>query len=524
MIVLLCEELERLGGGLDLVEIEQWLGSRKPGVEVRRTSGPCQRPERCLNPDLKGADRLVLGLCSGNGNRDDLHTRARRLGLDPFAIEAVNLGDHCSLALPRTQATERAKLLLAGALAKARAHTGIRPENTKPVLSWDRQVTRRSLFTLPPIRYEAVPSVRSEACAAEQGCRVCANLCPREALVASDDGRMTLAKAQCTGCGACVSSCPREAFDFPGAPLRGVEAQIAALLDTASLTPSPRGILFLCPKGVSALEGLPRTGFSYPAMWLPVEVPCLGMVTPGWILECLNQGAAAVGLLPCLREDCRFGRQEIIEGRANYCRALLQMIGGAPETLRLLDPADAAELARGLSILPTSERSDKANALQPVPRLASRATGQAVLELAQQFDAPLNRRLSHSQSPLGVVEFADGCTACGACASACPTDALALERDEEGVSISFNARACIACEDCVPVCPERVVRVEKVTDFPRLAEGKHVLYRGGEARCVKCGAPVAPRAMLDRIGGLLGRHPAISMIRQYCLECRKTMQ
>ncbi|MEE9197210.1 MAG: 4Fe-4S dicluster domain-containing protein [bacterium] len=524
MIVLLCKELERLGDGLDLGEIEHWLGDREPEVEVRKTTGPCERPEECVNPDLKGADRLVLGLCSANGDRDEIHARARRLGLDPFAMEIVDLGAYCSLVHPKSQATDKAKLLLGAALAKARAFTGFRPENTKPVLSLDRQVTRRSLFTLPPVRYEAVPSVREEACAAAEGCRVCANLCPWEALVPSDDGRMTLTKAPCTGCGACVSICPREAIDFPGAPLAGIEAQIEVLLDTSPLTLHPRGILFLCPKGGAALQGLAQRGFSYPAGWLPVEVPCLGMVTPAWILHCLNQGAAAVGLLPCPREDCRFGQLEVIQGRVDYCRGLLQTIGGTPESVRLLDPVDAAGLAGDLSSFPVCEIGEKNAHFQDGPRLASRATGQTVLELARRYDAPLDRILVYSHSPLGVVEFEDGCTVCGACPSACPTGALALERDEEAVSISFDARACIGCEACVPVCPETVVRVEKVTDLRRLSQGRHVLYQGSEARCVKCGAPVAPRAMLDRLGDLLGGDAVFSAISRYCLECRKTLQ
>ena len=91
------------------------------------------------------------------------------------------------------------------------------------------------------------------------------------------------------------------------------------------------------------------------------------------------------------------------------------------------------------------------------------------------------------------------------------------------VSLCFDARLCIGCGECAPVCPERVVRIEKVTDLRCLAEGKRVLHRDREVRCLTCGAAVAPRAMLERIRGLLGTDPALSAIPRYCADCRGTL-
>ncbi len=476
-----------------------------------------------MDQGLKGAARLVLGVCSVSGDRRALEAQAMRLGLDPFAIEVVALGAYCALPHPRPEANLKATLLLEAAVAKAQASQASRPENAKPLLSWDGQVSRRSLFTLPPIRYEVVPSIREAACAAGQGCRVCAQVCPHAALRPSDDGRMTLTKAQCTGCGACVSACPREAFDFPGASLPQIEAQIAVLLDPALSALNPRGILFVCSKGAPALQGLVRQGLSCPAGWLPVEVPCLGMVTPAWVLECLNHGAAAVGLLPCRHEECRFGQREVMEGRVDYSRELLRVVGGAPESVRFLDPTDPVALARALACLPAAEARDRAEHPRAVPRFAPRKTARTVLGVAKRYGASLDHSLAHSHSPLGVVELEEGCTGCGACAIACPAGALALEREGEGIALSFDARLCIGCGECVPLCPERVVRVRKVTDLRRLSEGTRALYRDREVRCEKCGAAVAPHAMLERIRARLGTDPAMAVITRYCPACRGTL-
>jgi len=523
MIVLLCQELDRLGNGLDLGAVARWLEERAPGVEVRRASGPCRNPERWLDGAFSGADRLVFGLCTTTGQRHELDARARKLGLDPFGLEVLNLGTSCALAHPRPQATEKAKLLLGAGLARAGAYAGSRPENAKPLLSWDGQVSRRSLLTLPPIRYEAVPSIREETCSARAGCRICVKACPRQALGLSDGGLMVLNKAQCTGCGACVPLCPQAAINFPGASPSQVEAQIAALLNSPSVALHPRGILFHCGKGVPALEALARKGLSYPAGWLPVELPCLGMVTPTWILEPLNLGAAAVGLLACPPTECRFGQRQILEGRADYCRELLRTMGGSPDAVRTLDPGDEATLARDLSSLRPSEVSAAPNPAWSVPLSGPRAAPQAVLALAERYEAPPDGAVAHPHSPLGVAEIRPGCTGCGACAFACPTRALVLERDEEAVSLAFDPTLCVACAECVPACPEAVLRVEKVTDFRTLSEGRRMLFRDCEVRCESCGAPVAPRAMLDRISAILGEDRAVPAIVRYCLTCRGTL-
>lgn len=524
MIVLLCQDLERLGNGLDLGAVTEWLEARADGIEVRRASGPCQRPERWLDRSLGGAHHLVLGLCATNGDRHELHASARKLGLDPFGLAVLNLGAYCATPHPRPDATEKAKLLLGAAVARAQAYPGSRPENAKSLLSWGgEKVSRRSLLTLPPIQYEVVPSIREKACAAGQGCRVCAKVCPHDALRPSGDGRMSLNRAQCTGCGACVSLCPLGAIDFPGASLPEIEAQIAALLSAADPSLRPRGILFHCEKSVPALERLAQTGLSYPAGWLPVELPCIGMVTPTWVLQSLNQGAAAVGVLPCGRADCRFGQRHVIEGRVDYCRELLRQVGRSPDAVKILDAADETELARALASLPVPEASANAKRTQALGLSGPHAIAQAVLGLAERHEAPLGRSLAHPFSPLGVVEIRKGCTGCGACAFVCPTGALAVEREDGAVSLSFDARFCIGCQECVPACPEAVVRAQKVTDRQALSAGKRALFRDSEVRCEKCGAPVAPREMLGRISAILGKDPALSVITRYCLTCRGSL-
>ncbi|MFQ5657387.1 MAG: 4Fe-4S dicluster domain-containing protein [Candidatus Methylomirabilales bacterium] len=522
-LILLCTELKSVGRGLDLAQISGWLEGEVPAVEARVVSELCNRPEEIAEavPRCRAA-RLVLGLCSRDYPQIEVHAYARRVGLEPFGVEVVNLGGYCAQVHQRSEATEKAKLLLEGAIARARAFPGSHPDSFKPVISWDQTLSRRALFTLPPLQYEPVPSIRRGDCAFGEGCRVCAVTCPRQALEPSEEGLMVLDKLRCTGCGACVSACPQTAIDLAGVSPQQINAQIAALLNGASLSIGPRAILFACAKSLQALGGLAQNGFSYPAGWLPVEVPCVGMVTPTWLLQCLNLGAVATAVLPCLRDDCRLGQREITEERVAYCREFLSTLGTSPDSVRLLDPRDEGQLARALGSLPEPEKEPEKERPRDMTLFTPQATVRALLGLAEKFAPGSGHRLAHPFSPVGVVQVEQGCTTCEACIHVCPTSALSMESDGEIRELKFDAGLCIGCETCAPVCPEKVVRVEKVTDLSRLRQGTITVYRDSEVRCEACGAPVASGAMLRRIAGMLGAEDgaSLSFITRYCTSCR----
>ncbi|MFQ5840337.1 MAG: 4Fe-4S dicluster domain-containing protein, partial [Candidatus Methylomirabilales bacterium] len=254
------------------------------------------------------------------------------------------------------------------------------------------------------------------------------------------------------------------------------------------------------------------------------EVPCLGMVTSGWLLQCLHLGATAVGLLPCPPDRCRFGRRDTVRGRVDYVREFLLLLGGAADRVKLIDLADESELAHALASVPEQDKETPPDAPRGALSLTPpQGAANAVLGLAERYGAR-DRSLEHPDSPLGVVEVEAGCTGCGTCAGVCPSGALVFEQDANEITLAFDPRLCVACRQCVPVCPESVLRVRRVTDLGRLALGKFALHRDSEARCEACGGPVAPRAMLTRISALLGNDQAtVSAITRYCVSCRGTL-
>lgn len=510
-IVLLCRDLESSPAGVDAQSVAQWLAARVPSASVHVVTDLCAHPDRAARHLARGASTLVMGLCSRPRSLAPLQAAIRRVGLDPLGVEIVNLGVHAGAA-PTALAIEKAAVLVAAAVAKAQAFAGSGPQNLKPALP--AAVSRRAIFTLTLLEYYTVPSITSESCRVEQGCALCVHGCPHAALSVMD-GEIRVDKTRCTSCGLCVTACPHDAVMFPGAGPAQIDAQIRTLLNPALGSIQPRGIVFTCAHGASALEALAASGAAYPANWLPVEVPCVEMVSSGWLLACVARGAAAVGIVPC-PEAGGAGPPGRLEGRVAFCREVLAALGEAEARILLFPTAEDALLSTLRRRLSGPRGSCDSHGL-----FAGRSSAQVVQVVARGYEA-VDLAIAHPYSPFGIVEAADGCTVCGACADACPADALVLQSHAEA-ELTFDAARCVGCGLCLPACPEPgVLRLRQATDLRSLTAGRVGLRRTAYRRCRACGQPVAPEAMLARIAARLGREygKVETVIANYCQDCR----
>lgn len=538
--VLLCAHLDDADRGLDVQAVREGLIAPDPSVGVSIVDEACRQPRR-ISAALRagGAARLVLGLCRRGFTPAELQAEVRKAGLDPLGVEVVDLGASAVRVHSREEATRKAGILLAAAVARARAFTASRPENLKPLLP--TAVSRRALLSLSLLEYRAVPAVAAEHCHADDGCRECLGACPHQAL-RLEDGEIRLDKSRCTSCGTCVTACPHEAVDLPGWTAGEVEAYVGALLGALPAELAPRAILVACRHGAAALEALAGTGASYPAHWLPLEVPSLGMLPPVWLLAFLNLGAAVVGVVSC-PQACGAASVAQIEGRVDFCREVLRQAGEHPGRVALL-PAEPYALLRALrttplKMLPAPPRGERASApaaagMRPAPAAAQapatpavanpfahRSCARVLVALGERLRAS-SPVVDHPASPFGLVEVGAGCTLCGGCAAACGPGALRLERDGEATLI-FDPALCTACGRCLPSCPEPDTLVlHRKTDLSVLARGREVLARGRYGRCVICGGPIAPQPMLERVAALLGGESARTthIVTRYCSTCR----
>ncbi|HVP74531.1 MAG TPA: 4Fe-4S binding protein [Gaiellaceae bacterium] len=482
-VILLCSDLAC--DGLDLGGLERALGDRLPAAAVVVVEHLCERPAAAAPALCKaGAARAVIGLCRRRVPEAELRGRIRSGGASSCEVDIVRV--------PTTRGVPPAATALAAAAARLALMPSGEPSRAVPTPGG---FSRAALLRLAPaVSLLPVAAVAAERCIGVSRCGLCVEACPAHAISSRDDAATVVASA-CETCGRCVTACPAGAVHIAGATRAQLQAQLAALL----AEPSPAGVLFACARTVESLDDEPALDD-----WAVVELPALAVATPGWVLQTLAGGAPRVHLQPCAGDCCSPWQ----EGGASLelCRALL--------------PAALAErVTAGGGALP-------ARMLAKAPPQATRR-----LELAEPQATTLALRslgvdgllLEHPAAPLGLVDVASGCTACGACATACPTGALELADREDTIALVHDPSLCTGCGLCARVCPERVVHVTRGIDLRRLG-GRLELACTRRRRCRLCGTLLPPEAVVERNRGLLaGTWPRLAGVPDdLCLFCART--
>ena len=408
---------------------------------------------------------------------------------------------------PIGAAVSRAGVVLSAAVARAMAFPGSLPENTKAVWSRSGQrLSRRALFTLPPVSYVTTPTIDVGLCTAAEGCDQCVGACPHGALKKDADA-ISVSREECVGCGACVSVCPQRAVEFPGWSPDELEAQVSDILEARSdLGALP--LAFVC-------RNAPR---ATPNGWLSVTVPCVSMVSTGAILTALAYGVDSVEVSGCA-DACPSKAYETLRGRVDFCQELLQSLGdaSASERVCLTDPDQGAPK-------PIPPRRSGMETPDGPLRLFGRGISSVAIKRLVDHYGVEDLTLDHLESPVGLVDIDDrACTGCGTCAGACPTDALSFEGRQGQATLLFDASMCTACGQCESVCPERsegAISLSRAVDLHRLRQGSHVVFQGDELRCERCGSVFATTAMMERITSILGDGPTSQLLVRRCPECR----
>lgn len=326
-------------------------------------------------------------------------------------------------------------------------------------------------------------------------CRACIDECPVGALHVDDTIRLDV--ETCIACGACAHVCPVGAFEARGETQQvlrcaaRVRDQGAIALLCAEHPPIDRGVRpvdaaivtegCLAALGPSAYAGLAALGITQIDVYLDACASCPLAPACASIERTLDKARAA--LRPWLAAD-QIAAATDIANTAEKPWAIY--LAGEPPVARrrLLNPLSASDANATLDALSVDAIE------QPGPKRLPRERLRLLLALGQL--PPAEHMLC--PAPQGGQAFLrigadEGCTACGACAKACPTGAIALAVDDDAQTfqLSHLAAACTGCDACLHLCDPDVLYSRGVPFFNALqSPDEEAITAGRFARCKRC--------------------------------------
>jgi len=322
-------------------------------------------------------------------------------------------------------------------------------------------------------------------------CDRCARACPVEALIVEGPGSITLDSAKCMKCGLCMHLCPLDAFCG--------DDGVANLLHCIVRAGQPENVELACAAHPLAEEGPTQSDVVLRTS------TCLAALGPSAYLSLFTLGVKRVIIRKDFCSACSLSEVvATIEATVDQVKDLLAP--NAPLGVSAVANAGDEWATRAVISVNTPLRSRR-DFLRGFVVANAPATDIEALAAAEPTTAgkapPRERRrslfaLEHLSPYLGTkpldhvgfsrVQADESCTACGACARACPTGAIQLEVDEDnGYRLTFAAGDCTDCGVCFNVCEPQALYRDGAPVPAELLE-RLELRRGRLRQCQRCGA------------------------------------
>ena len=336
------------------------------------------------------------------------------------------------------------------------------------------------------------------------GCTACVDACPQVALRLDGAHRAPQVEAlSCIGCGVCVPACPTQAVTDVGTPPGDV---------ARAARDNPAGLTVRC--GALAGRELPGAG-AVLGVW------CLGALHPETLAGAASRmdGDARLTLAHADCGSCPVRAPEQVRETVAAATSLAARTGRGARVVGVehaaTEPSEPQEDRQGPSrrsprrarrparekpamsrralfgsLLGRADDLDTADAPTPTaPGVGRGAPGRPVTA-AGAVTAPRGVLLASSpEAALPRPHAVPGCTACQACTTICPTDALSWLSSPTASALLADPAACISCGECVRVCPEEVLSLVCPAPRPGVPDRGNdpvILTRVPRARCTRC--------------------------------------
>lgn len=317
-------------------------------------------------------------------------------------------------------------------------------------------------------------------------CDICLKSCPYGAIEFGK--RIAVDETKCQGCGICTHLCPAGVFELKN---------WSGLIKQNTVAIKNGQVRIGCPQ----VEG---------------EIPCLGLISEGFLLYLVAKGAEAIYLDDSACGECPANRvKSPVEMKVSATLEILKEFGHKGRIS--FQTGSRANLnkdgfsRRGFFLHLRNSTFKKIASIKERPendKIEHRVSNARLLLLGalQGLGQAVEKKISSDVLPFYQIEINHGCNSCESCSRLCPTGALSKLTTDASERIMFKSGYCTGCGLCRMICPKQAIsmnRVNKELEITRLLSGQEqelVNYA-----YVKC--PACERKYLET--------------EQECLFCRK---